>query len=81
MERLVAVRDLPTTLEMSSRAVHLHHTQHVHDELGYHKTCILGTKMSDRESQKSVFNCDNWMMLLVETDWIVCEVQSLSKTM
>jgi len=25
--------------------------------------------------------CDNWMMLLVGRDWIVCEVWSLSKTM
>jgi hypothetical protein len=55
LEKSVAVRDLPTTLELSSRAVHLHHTQHVHDELGHHKMCTLGTKMSDRESQKSVF--------------------------
>lgn len=54
LEKLVTVRDLTTTLELSSRAVHLHHTQHVHDELGYHKMCMLGTKISDRESQKSV---------------------------
>jgi hypothetical protein len=54
-EKLVTVRDLHTTLEMSSRAVHLHQTQHVHDELGYHKVCMLGTNMSDRESQKPVF--------------------------
>jgi len=56
LEKLVAVRDLPTAWELSStRVVHLHHTQHVHDEMGYHKMCMLSTKMSDSESQKSVF--------------------------
>jgi len=55
LEKFVVVQDLPSTLELSSRAVHLHHTQHVHDELRCHKMCILGTKMSDRETQKSVF--------------------------
>lgn len=55
MEKLVTVQDLPTTLELPSRPAHLHHTQHAHVELGYHNLYMLGTKMSDKKSQKSVF--------------------------
>lgn len=55
MEKSVTVQDLPTTLELPSRPAHLHHTQHVHVELGYHNVYMLGTKMSDKKSQKSVF--------------------------